>query len=58
VIKKGSGLTAIEVKSGRVKNTGGSLIFKQLYPEALSLIIGTTNLGLEEFLLGETPLFL
>jgi predicted AAA+ superfamily ATPase len=57
VIKKGSQLTALELKSGRVKNPGGSLIFKQLYPEALSLIIGTANLGLEEFLLGETELF-
>jgi predicted AAA+ superfamily ATPase len=58
VIKKGAGLTAIEVKSGRVKNVGGSLVFKQHYPEALSLIVGSTNLGLEEFLLGEKPLFL
>jgi predicted AAA+ superfamily ATPase len=58
VLKKGSLLTAIEVKSGRVKNVGGSLIFKQLYPEALSLIIGSANLGLEDFLLGKKPLFL
>jgi predicted AAA+ superfamily ATPase len=58
VIKKGSRLTAIEIKSGRVKNTGGSLVFKQLYPEALSLIVGTASLGLEEFLLGEAALFL
>jgi predicted AAA+ superfamily ATPase len=58
VIKKGSHLTAIEVKSGRVKNIGGGLVFKQHYPEALSLVIGTANLGLEEFLLGQTSLFL
>ena len=58
VIKKGSQLTAIEVKSGRVKNVGGSLIFKQLYPEALSLIIGSANLSLEDFLLGKKQLFL
>lgn len=58
VIKKGNQLTAIEVKSGRVKNVGGSLIFKQLYPEALSLIVGSTNLGLEDFLLGKKPIFL
>ncbi|MDR2713777.1 MAG: DUF4143 domain-containing protein [Clostridiales bacterium] len=56
VIKKGSLLTAIEVKSGRVKNTGGSLAFKRLYLEALSLIIGNT--GLEDFLLGKKPIFL
>jgi len=58
VIKKGAQLTAIEVKSGRVKNVGGSLIFKQHYPEALSLIIGSANLGLEDFLSGKQPLFL
>ncbi|MFA6736917.1 MAG: ATP-binding protein [Saccharofermentanales bacterium] len=58
VIKKGSSLTAFEVKSGRVKNTGGGLVFKKLYPEALSLIIGSTNLSLEDFLSGKKPLFL
>jgi predicted AAA+ superfamily ATPase len=58
VIRKGRQLTAIEVKSGRVKNVGGSLVFKQCYPEALSLVIGTADLGLEDFLLGKTPLFL
>ncbi|MDR1622109.1 MAG: ATP-binding protein [Synergistaceae bacterium] len=58
VIKKGSRSTAIEVKSGKVKNVGGSLVFKKLYPEALSLVVGSTNLGLEDFLLGKRPLFL
>jgi len=58
VVKKGSHLTAIEVKSGRVKGVGGSLVFKRLYPEALSLIIGSTNIGLEDFLLGKKPLFI
>ncbi|MDR1753680.1 MAG: ATP-binding protein [Eubacterium sp.] len=58
VIKKGSALTAIEVKSGRVKNVGGSLVFKKRYPKALSLVIGSANLGLEDFLSGKKPLFL
>lgn len=58
VIKKGNQLTALEVKSGRVKNVGGSLVFKQRYPEALSLIIGSSNLGLEDFLLGKKQIFL
>ena len=58
VIKKGSQLTAIEVKSGRVKNTGGSLVFKQRYTEALSLIIGSVNYGLEDFLLGKKLIFI
>ena len=58
VIKKGKHLTAIEVKSGRLKNTGGSLVFKKKYPEALSLIVGNANLSLEDFLLGKKPLFI
>jgi predicted AAA+ superfamily ATPase len=58
VIKKGERLTAIEVKNGRVKNVGGSLVFKKLYPQALSLIVGSANAGLEDFLLGRVPLFL
>ena len=58
VIKKGSRLTAIEVKSGRVKNVGGSLIFKKQYPEALSLVVGSVNCGLEDFLMGKKELFL
>ena len=58
VIEKGSRLTAIEVKSGRVKNIGGSLVFKQRYPEALSIIVGSANLGLEDFLLGKKQLFI
>ena len=58
VIRKGSQLTAIEVKSGRMKNVGGSLVFKKLYPEALSLVIGSANNSLEDFLLGKKPLFI
>jgi predicted AAA+ superfamily ATPase len=58
VIKKGGRLTAIEVKSGRVKNVGGSLVFKRKYPEALSLIIGGANLSPEDFLSGKQALFL
>jgi len=58
VIKKGTQLTAIEVKSGRIKHVGGSLEFKKLYPEALSLIVGSANVSLEDFLLGEKALFL
>ena len=58
VIRKGNRLTAIEVKSGRVKNVGGSLMFKQIYPEALSIIVGSANYGLEDFLLGKKPIFL
>ena len=48
-------LTAIEVKSGRIKHTGGSLEFIKRYPDALSLVIGNDNL--EDFLTGKIPLF-
>ena len=58
VIKKGNQLTAIEVKSGRVKGTGGSLVFKQQYPHALSLVVGSANYSLEDLLLGNKPLFI
>jgi predicted AAA+ superfamily ATPase len=58
VIKKGSKLTAIEVKSGRVKNTGGSLVFKRICPDAFSLIVGSANCSIEDFLLGKKALFI
>jgi predicted AAA+ superfamily ATPase len=58
IVKKGSQLTAIEVKSGSIKGAGGGLVFKRLYPEALSLVIGSANCGLEDFLLGKKPIFL
>jgi predicted AAA+ superfamily ATPase len=57
VIARGSQLTAIEVKSGRVKGVGGGLVFKQKHPEALSLVVGSANLSLEDFLMGRHPLF-
>jgi len=58
VIESGSSLTAIEVKSGKIKHTGGSMEFKKIYPHALSLIVGSETCGLEDFLEGKTPLFL
>jgi len=58
VLSKGNRLTTIEVKSGRVKNTGGSMVFKKLYPHALALIVGSINLSLEDFLLGKKESFL
>jgi predicted AAA+ superfamily ATPase len=56
VIERGrTALTAIEVKSGRVKHTGGSMEFIKRYPKALSLVVGNDNL--ESFLEGKMPLF-
>ena len=58
VIEKGkSTLTAIEVKSGKVKPTGGSLEFIKRFPHALSLTVGAENCSLENFLEGKIPLF-
>jgi len=58
VIQKGtSALTAIEVKSGRMKHTGGSIEFLRRYPDAFSLTIGSGGCELGEFLEGKAPLF-
>ena len=57
VIRKGSHLTAIEVKSGRVKNAGGGVVFKRLYPEAVFLVVGSAHLSLDDFLSGKVELF-
>ena len=57
VIESGnSAHTAIEVKSGRVKHTGGIIEFLRRYPHALGLTIGV-DCSLEEFLLGKVGLF-
>jgi predicted AAA+ superfamily ATPase len=57
VIRKGSALTAIEVKSGRIRGVGGSLEFMRRYPHALSYVVGDASTPLEGFLAGEFPLF-
>ncbi|MCL2193533.1 MAG: ATP-binding protein [Treponema sp.] len=53
----GAGLTAIEVKSGRIKHVGGSMEFIRRYPNALSLTVGAGGCQLEDFLEGKVPLF-
>lgn len=57
VLQKYNKITAIEVKSGRLKRSGGSIQFKKLYPQSLNFIIGSANCELEEFLLGQYDLF-
>jgi len=57
VIRKGNALTAIEVKSGRIKGVGGGLEFMKRNPEALVHIVGSPHLPLEDFLLGRVRLF-
>jgi len=58
VIKKGDAITAIEIKSGRIKDTKGLFTFKQKYPDARALVVGDINVSLEDFLTGDIPLFL
>jgi predicted AAA+ superfamily ATPase len=57
VIRKGNKRTAIEVKSGRVKGNGGLQAFNEAYPGTYSLIVGTSDASIEDFLLGKIPLF-
>ena len=52
-----SSLTAIEVKSGIVKNTKGLMEFKKLFPHAYCLTVGTQDCTIENFLLGKVALF-
>ncbi len=57
VLKKGDQLRAVEVKSGRIKDTKGLVAFCDLYPEAVPLVVGDSNASVEDFLLGKVPLF-
>lgn len=56
VLKRGEDITAIEVKSGRVKKSGISEFCKR-YKKAVPIVVGSQNCPLEAFLLGEIPLF-
>jgi len=51
VIETPKGLWAIEVKSGRVKNTKGLAMFKKEYPRASArvLLIGHGGISLNRF---------
>jgi predicted AAA+ superfamily ATPase len=57
VIKKNELVTAIEIKSGSNKKAGGLLEFKRRFPKAKTLLVGDTNVSVEEFLQGSTALF-
>ena len=55
VLRKGNSLTAVEVKSGQKRlGSNGLTAFKERYPRAKPLIVGTGGIGLKEFF--ETPL--
>ncbi len=63
VLQSGTSLTALEVKSGRVKDTAGLLTFADKYHPTRTLIVGGTqkptseSCDLESFFLGRIPLF-
>lgn len=57
VICKGKRRTAIEVKSGHIRPTKGLNQFISKFPGTYALIIGSDECPLEEFLLGNVPLF-
>lgn len=53
-------LTAIEVKGGHETRQSGMAKFLQAHPAAKRIVVGGASAGacgLEEFLLGEVPLF-
>lgn len=57
VVSDGRARCAIEVKSGKVKGLGGLDAFCKMYPGTKTLVVGSDSAPLEEFLLGEIPLF-
>lgn len=57
VLEKGGAVTAIEVKSGRVKSLKGLTAFVNHVPHAKALVVGSSACPLEAFLRGEVPLF-
>lgn len=60
VVRKGAALCAIEVKGGHETRQSGMAKFLRRHPEARRVIVGGSSVGacgLEEFLLGEVPLF-
>ncbi len=54
---QGEAVTAIEVKSGRVKSTKGLVAFVNRVPQAKTIIIGSGECSLENFLNGKVSLF-
>ena len=57
VVRSGERVTAIEVKSGRVKSLGGLEKFMERFPNARALVIGGDANSLEDFLRGRVSLF-
>jgi predicted AAA+ superfamily ATPase len=56
VVKVGESVTAIEVKSGRVKKSG-ILAFCKKFPGTQPLVVGDRNTSVEDFLRGNIAIF-
>ena len=57
VLQKGAAITALEVKSGRIRRTSGEQAFLKRYPQALFYLVGSQTCPIEDFLLGKIDLF-
>lgn len=57
VIRKGTEVCGIEVKSGTVSDLKGLSAFKDRFPRATALVVGGDIAPVEDFLLGDIPLF-
>ncbi|NHM16670.1 AAA family ATPase [Eggerthellaceae bacterium zg-887] len=57
VLTQEGAVTAIEVKSGRIKSLKGMTAFINEVPHAKSLVVGSSACPLEQFLAGEFALF-
>jgi hypothetical protein len=57
VVASGEAVTAIEVKSGRIKQLGGLDAFRAAFGNRKSIVVGSQTAPLEDFLLGRIVLF-
>jgi predicted AAA+ superfamily ATPase len=57
VVRKGSSIYAIKVKSGRTRTKDGLAQFCQRFDEAQPIVVGDANISCESFARGEVPLF-
>lgn len=57
VLSRGEQLIAIEVKSGRVRTSGGLEAFMLRHPTCQPIVVGDVNTSVESFLRGRVPLF-
>lgn len=57
VLQKGRNITAVEVKSGRIKQTSGMVQFVNAFKPTKQLVVGAPDCSIESFLSGEIDLF-